>query len=187
MKAVSHVLNEDQKKLVEANIDLVPFAINKYTASAPLEFDDMCSLGYYALCRAAIKYDNTKSYSFSTYAIKCIVHQVHRELQFLNRQSRGGGKETLSLNMPISIEEAEEGDCFIDILRSNNNVEAEAINNVLFGPIWKLCPVSKELLETGKSEREAVGKFGVCHQRINQLKNKEYIIVRNYILEHEIA
>lgn len=186
MEAKSFVLTEEQKKLVEANLDLVPYTINKYLSSSQFDFDDLRSFGYYALCRAAVTFDSTRNRMFSTYAIKCIIRYVQRESIYCNRQCRGGGKVIISLDEPIR-NEFDEEIYLIDNICSKDNVEMEAINNILFEPIWNMCPINREIFKTGVQEKVIGNRRGISKQRINQLKKSEYPAIRKYVIQHKIA
>lgn len=61
------MLSDEQRKLVEDNLNLVYFYIHRY--KLPVDDSD---IGYIALCKAAKTYDESKGAKFSTYAMFCI-------------------------------------------------------------------------------------------------------------------
>lgn len=89
-------MNKD--KLIEDNMKLVYYVINKYYPSY-LGDEDVVQEGMLGLCRAANNYDPSKT-KFSTYAVICIKHQI---LYYLRSRSKHNG--TLSLDYDVKGEE----------------------------------------------------------------------------------
>ena len=165
-------LNEEQRKLVEANVDLVPFTISKYLKSIAMDYDDMVSVGYYGLCRAAQCYDKNLKMKFSTYAVKAIVRSVKREVQSALRKKRGGEFVTISLDMPVVVDDLETDNFDFFIQDYSVDVENTAINKVLCEKLWNMVPIYKEV-DTGMSEKEICERDGVKKTTLNMRKRTE--------------
>lgn len=68
-------LNDEQRKLVEQNHNLIYSAMRKFGIRRQ-DFDDYYGFAAIGLCKAAIDYDKTRSKSFSTYAYLCIQNEI---------------------------------------------------------------------------------------------------------------
>lgn len=70
------MLTEEQRVLVADNAKLVTWCLKKFTRSqwyGVMSRDDLVSEGYVALCRAAVGFDATLGFKFSTYAVRAIM------------------------------------------------------------------------------------------------------------------
>ena len=67
-------LNMEQQKLVEDNLNLVYFIVEKYFYMnyGYIEKDELVAEGFLCLCRCAKFYNKDKGVKFSYYACKCI-------------------------------------------------------------------------------------------------------------------
>ena len=68
-------LNDEQRKLVEQNHNLIYSAMTKCGIRRQ-DFDDYYGFAAIGLCKAAIDYDKTRCISFSTYAYLCIEYEI---------------------------------------------------------------------------------------------------------------
>ena len=180
-----HMTNE-QRKLAEDNIDLVKFAINKYLCSMPFDFEDMVSIGYYGLCRAAIGFNPNKNHTFSTYAIMAIVRTIRREIERSVRLKRGGTAQTISLNQSnwSNMEDEE----LIDFIVDNSvNVEEEAINKALCDIIWDIVPTYRELVSSGMTLTELGKLKGISKSAVSIKKKREFEKAKEYLLRRHIT
>lgn len=71
-------LNKKQKQLVEKSMDLVPIMIRSMTRTAAYvteeEQQELCQIGYLALCRSAVGFEEGRS--FQPYAKTIIRHAI---------------------------------------------------------------------------------------------------------------
>ena len=62
-------LNKKQKQLVEKSMDLVPIMIRSMTRTAAYvteeEQQELCQIGYLALCRSAVGFEEGRSFQSS--------------------------------------------------------------------------------------------------------------------------
>lgn len=76
-------LTADQQKLVEDNIGLAKYIVNKYVRTISKDnnqlFDELIDSAYIALCIGATRYDETKG-EVSTYLYKCVMRIIHRNV-----------------------------------------------------------------------------------------------------------
>jgi len=93
-------LNDAQRRLVEDNVNLVPFCIGKYFPNSPRRYaEDMMSSGYFGLCCAAARFDSGRNMAFCTYAVACIRWRIFNDLRKERRWTRalnGCSEECLS-------------------------------------------------------------------------------------------
>ena len=79
-------MTEEQKKLVEDNHNLIYFMIHKYNLDIE-EYYDIFALSLY---KAAINYDISKGYTFSTYALSAMKGDFLHNIRKGNAQRRSG-------------------------------------------------------------------------------------------------
>ena len=91
-------LNKKQKQLVEKSMDLVPIMIRSMTRTATYvteeEQQELCQIGYLALCRSAVGFEEGRS--FQPYAKTIIRHailicfptRIHKQLTRKRTQTR---------------------------------------------------------------------------------------------------
>lgn len=68
-------LNDEQRKLVEQNHNLIYSAMRKFGVRRQ-DFDDYYGFAAVGLCKAVVGYDESKAKSFSTYAYKCMRTEI---------------------------------------------------------------------------------------------------------------
>lgn len=71
-------LNDDQRRMVEDNINLVHYAIKKNFFGITKSYDDYFQEGCIGLCQAALRFDPDLGYKFSTYALLMIIGTIKR-------------------------------------------------------------------------------------------------------------
>ena len=183
MEFRDYYLTDKQRKLVEENISLVRFAINKYICSTPFEYDDMVSIGYIGLCKAAARFNATKNHTFSTYATKVICRTIWREYKYATRQKRGG------LEVPISLNDAigDNLEC-MDILIDNSvNVEFDAINKAVCADLWNMVPTYVGMENNGMTGKEYAEMLGVSNTTITERRKREFAAARKYLFSKGIV
>ena len=67
---------EKRNNLILNNLKLVHYQYNRKFSSLPIEKEDIISIGILGLIKAADNYKESKGYSFTTYAIKCIDNEI---------------------------------------------------------------------------------------------------------------
>ena len=82
-------LTEEQAQFAADQIPLVHYLIRKWQSSFSgfLEYEEMISVGYEALCRAAGAYDPTRGVPFVYYAARSIRNRLISECEIKNRQT----------------------------------------------------------------------------------------------------
>lgn len=99
-------LTAAQKKMVEQNLRLVPYALHKYVPKQihrTNEWDDLYQIGCIGLMRAAATFDADRGIRFSTYATKCILVSIRMHLRSKSAGKRGGGTQTVSMDKAVHL------------------------------------------------------------------------------------
>lgn len=115
------MMTEDQQKLVESNMNLVYKYVNKYGLSFGHDFDDSVQIASVGLCKAAIKYDESRG-SFSTYAYMCMKREF---LQIHRKNTIEKYNDIMSLDYTYDSEDSEYS--LFDNIQDNTNIEQETI------------------------------------------------------------
>lgn len=98
------------QKLVEDNMNLVYFLINRYYPNF-IQDEDLAQCGMIGLCNAANKFDETRGIEFSTFAASCILNEICKEFR---RRKRHNGVISLEYNLFNDDGELKTlGDCII--------------------------------------------------------------------------
>ena len=159
----------NRNELIEENINLVHFIINRYYPSY-FRDEDIIQTGMYALCRAAVTYDDTKS-KFTTYAGRSICNEINDELS-----KRKKHYTTYSLDYPVFDADGNE-DSFGDFQVGDEDVDWVDTDKFLS----KLTPKEIEiykLRESGFSAMDIAQKFGCSRESIYQKLRKMRAIWR---------
>ncbi|MFC0188444.1 sigma-70 family RNA polymerase sigma factor [Fictibacillus aquaticus] len=167
---------------IKKNHGLIGYTINKIfhdwnnaekvASRANMSMDDLFQIGQIALWKAARKFDESKGFTFATYALKCIRRDILIELRL-----RGN-----TIRVPLSVSFYEqpkfrfvrgdktatvEGETIFELITSEYNLQEEVTEKVTFD----------ELIESLKSlspkEREAVlmQVSGLTFQEIGKRQN----------------
>ena len=82
-------LTEEQAQFAADQIPLVHYLIRKWQSSFSgfLEYEEMLSVGYEALCRAAGAYDPSRGVPFTSYAARSIRNRLISECEIRNKQN----------------------------------------------------------------------------------------------------
>lgn len=74
-------LTAEQCQMVEDNIGLVGYIAGKYAKRTPLDYDELFSICSEALCKAAMSYDPSKGWKFSTIACNTMKIRISNRLR----------------------------------------------------------------------------------------------------------
>lgn len=80
---MNNKLTNEQNNLILQNERLVYYFINQYNFSKnSYIYEDICSAGKLGLVKAAVSFDNSKNFAFSTYASRCIQNEIVAYLKY---------------------------------------------------------------------------------------------------------
>lgn len=91
---------EDRNKLVEENLNLVYFMVDKHFATY-VDRDELIGVGYEGIIKAADKFDKSKNIKFCTFACRCIYNEISRYLNTLNYNCRKANTVAYSIDSKI--------------------------------------------------------------------------------------
>ena len=118
-------LTESQRALVEANLGLISYAMNKLPIYLFDSREDAFQIGTIGLMKAARSYDPNRNILFSTYALTCITNELRMELRHINSWNPPG--RTVSYDAPLP---NADGDTLslLDMIPSNDQPADERIS-----------------------------------------------------------
>jgi RNA polymerase sporulation-specific sigma factor len=166
--------------LIEHNLKLVDITTYKYRFSG-IEYDDLFQIGCIGLINAVNKYDISKGYRFSTYAIRLIENEINKHLQTMKYKKRDDSSNTSLSNVvynnsndkPITLE---------DRLESDVNIEKDFIAKEEVKQAYKIISnmddIDKKILSMhfgigceNKSQRAIAKELGLSGNAINRRVN----------------
>ena len=162
-------MTKEQQKLVEDNHNLIYL----YLKNSNLPVDDYYDLAAIGLCNAALTYDKTSKAKFSTYAYQCIKFEVCKAIKIEMASKRKAHREALSYQMEL---ENNKGDttCLANKLHSSENVENDAVYNVLFDTYYRRQSDQRKKILTmfkqGYSQYEIAEAVKCKRQWVSQVK-----------------
>ena len=168
----------DRQKLIEENIKLVYKVANKYRylCCNTIDFDDLVSLGYIGLVKAADAFDESKNLKFSTLAFVCIRNSILRE--FVGKQYRFNSNNTVSMHNLI-IDDLEAEGVFQDESADKDFERLE--NRLVIESIYKSATdVEKRIIELfldGYSTKEIASRVNYHQVTVSKIIGnlKKYI------------
>lgn len=102
-------MTAEQERLVVDNMALVPYIVSKYfPLCGAFERQDLYSIGYIAMCKAARDFDPERGFKFSTLASKYIRAEILNEIQKTTRECRDYRNSTATIDRPIDTAEGKE-------------------------------------------------------------------------------
>lgn len=154
------------QKLIEDNMNLVYFVVNKYYPTF-IGDEDIIQSGMLGLCRAANTWDESRA-TFSTYAAKCILNHIRIELR-LRKKHYG----VLSLDYKFDSEVSDSND-ILDVV-----IGEEDVDYVDYKSFYdQLSPMDKLIVtyrRQGLTHRQIAEKLNCTRQNVTKhLQKLEY-------------
>ena len=146
-----------RQKLIEDNLKLVYHTVHKYYPAYATD-EDIIQCGMLGLCKAADKWDETKS-KFSTFACMCVINEIRQEFR---RRAKHQG--ILSLDYEVDSEDGEKSS-FGNCIASEDKVEL--IDFTI--DIQRLSKREQEICEfckQGMTFAEIGRKLGISRQAV---------------------
>ncbi|MCE5316631.1 MAG: sigma-70 family RNA polymerase sigma factor [Parachlamydia sp.] len=170
-------LTDEQRALVEKNINLAHFAANKYFRRFQFEYEDLLSICYYGLIKAAQYFDVSKGFKFSTYAMKMMFGYIQKEAYPRKPQIK-----TLYLEDLLFHDADGKHMDWEQIFSDNASIENEILENVLLEQLAhnELVYLDSRLIkllqcliaDPHQSQHELAEKMGVSQPHVCRLRNK---------------
>ena len=140
------MMTEDQKKLVESNMNLAYDYVHKYGLSFGHDFDDSVQIASLGLCNAALTFDDSKGYTFSTYAYRCMSNEFLNIARAKKAKRRDGSK--ISFDEEVRSSFGEYVGTYSEIIPSKLDVENEIVTKeTLRWAINRMRGTSKKVIQ----------------------------------------
>lgn len=126
---MSMKLSSEKERLVLDNQSLVHYLVQKLGVTPiSLEYEDIVSIGTIGLVKAAITFDSSKNFSFSTYASRCINNEIFMYYRKANQYAKD-----ISIDEPIRDDgESKEFTLGDTIEHSESNFVEKIVNREAF-------------------------------------------------------
>lgn len=159
-------LTAEQCQMAEDNIGLAYGTAWKMVTKSPLEFDDILSICFLGLIKAVQKFDPSKGFAFSTYAVSTMRWMAFKEANPRKPQIKASYFEDLF--------SAEYESSWENMIADDTSLEDDITDSILIGQIrekinhMKMSPKSKEVLQiyfdNPDLTQEEVAKIAGCTQ-----------------------
>lgn len=165
------MLDEQQKKIVAENHNLIYYALSKYRLN-PEEYYDILAIG---LCKAAIAFDPERS-KFATYAMKVMYNELRQYQRMENSEKRKANKNTLSLNYRMNDPKNECHICeFGELLTDGREPFMDVVHMYLPDILTKKELLVCRLSYDGYDQTQIGEKLGVTQSYVSRLLKKARI------------
>lgn len=165
-------MTKEQDELVEENIRLVTYTIEKYHPYAKGD-EDMFQIGCIGLIRAAKAFDTSRSVKFSTLAVSSIRGEICKEYRDRYMDKRKANEFSQSLDEIVYENNASEIRK-IDLLSDIAQTEEVAINNAL------IHEVNQKMYKLKENQRIAIRMYyleGLSQPKIGEITKRGQVNV----------
>lgn len=150
-------MTEEATKLVEENHNLIYSYLHKMRLDIN-EYYDLAAIG---LCKAAINFDKSKGYKFSTFAYRCMSNEVVMQIRKENRRI-----------VPLLILDNDE-DLLYSFLASEICIEDEILATTRFEAIIRNLSPNKQkiifLIASGMTQQEVADELHVSQPCVSRV------------------
>lgn len=191
---IDKFMTEKQKQLVTDNYNLVHYVLKRYKNQIGENYDDYEQVSAISLCIAAMKFDESKGVSFSTFAVPYIdgyIKKYRMENMFPIKFSRGAfyrgeAEKTsfISLNQPSS--DVDGSPEIGDLISSTQTLEDDVLLEIDFWTILQKKLTDKELdtlklFIDGYSQREISEMKHCSHSLVSRRIIKARKVISDYM------
>lgn len=174
---MSKTLNDDQRKLVEDNHNLIYSFLNSRRLSLD-SVEDWYGTAAIGLCKAALTYDASHGAKFATLAYICMDNEVRQVL----RKNRKEVNTIISLDDCI---DSADGCTFADIIPDNRDFYYPIyLNDAVDIATRKLNDRDKQIISLivndGLTHSEIAKKFNICQPTVSRVYGKFLKEIRSY-------
>lgn len=186
--------NEAKNKIIEHNIRLVLYEVNKKFSQINYDKKELVCIGIFGLIKAVETYKIEKHNQFSTYASKCIDNEI---LIFFRKLRKEINID--SLEKPIEVNNDEyNGQTLKDIITGNEDIADYYIEKemqmFIEKQIQELPPIERRIIilyfglyNNRRYNQEELGKmFGYSRSNVSIIIKKVIDKIRNELIEQNI-
>lgn len=161
-----------QEKLVVDNMALVPYLVNKhFPYQTQFEREDLYSIGYIAMCKAAQDFNPERGWKYVTLAGKYVRSAILNEIQKSTRDCRDVRKTIVTFDQPIKSKCGENGDTLGSLLPSVDDAETLTDAKLLIEWMDKRLGEDARIIRlhiAGYSQSEIAAQFGLTQSGISR-------------------
>lgn len=172
-----HAIKEENKHLVEDNLQLVPYTLAHYFGTEISNDEDFLSIGNIGLCKAAATYNPAQRAQFSTYACVCIANEIKNYFTYWNNPSRSNKMRVVSLNEK-AFDDEDDLEIIDTVYDESFDVENDVIDRLVCEELKEYTPMNWEMLEGGYSVSEYAKKLRKSRDYTLSKLNRELRIAR---------
>lgn len=162
-------LNDEQRKLIEDNYSLI-WHLHEEHFTKFTDFDTYMDLGRMAICKAALKWDESKG-AFGTYFCWVLRTEISQYYAKWHRLKEKMNRNAESLDTPLPGYEPEDDITIGTTLMSSDNVEDQVLTKVHFWNEFNKLPDKHKkvmiMLSQGLTQRDVANEFGKSHQWVS--------------------
>ncbi len=164
-------MTESQQKFVELNHNLIYSFLQKYH----LPVEEWYGWAAIGLCKAAMTFKDDVS-SFSTYAYRCMFTAVFQEKRKETQAGTIPDHQIFYYQSGFDTENDGETISFLETMPSNDDVEGDALANVIFENFNNtLKPRDRlifEMFRNGYKQKEIGNAVGCSQSQVSRVKKK---------------
>lgn len=174
---MSQTLNDKQQKLVEDNHNLIFKFLQSHNLSLDAT-DDWYGTAAIGLCKAAMRYDESRGAKFSTLAYVC----MENEVRMVMRTNRKCVSDTVSIDEML---DNAEGLDFHEIIPDEDNFEEKLyLNDAVERAMRGMSDVQKQVItlvvDNGYTQAEAASIVGLSRSYVSKIYTTFIDRVRKY-------
>ncbi len=165
-------MTKEQKELCEKNHNLIYLLIHRYNLDMN-EYYDLLAIG---LCKAAITYDETKGFTFSSYAIHVMYNEIKNLYKKLNCKKVIPINKILRYDCMATTADEDEDEYSMDICDNKINIEDEVISCIhLEEVISHFSPIERKIFDIyikddTITQKEIAMRLGCSRQLVSKIK-----------------
>lgn len=166
-------LNEEQRKLTEENMALVPFTIKRYLGQKHMFNDDLLSIGYIGLCKAAYSYLPDKGVTFASYAVRLILNELKMDWRCRKVSKRLLDETHDSLDRVVRNDPEGEATLKYFVVDERASTEREALENVFLTRVEEIAPNLCRRIFEGASCNQIAEELGITPNSVSKITTRE--------------
>lgn len=166
-------LNDEQRKLAEENMALVPFTIKRYLGAKHVFNDDLRSIGYIGLCKAAKHYLPDKGITFASYAVRLILNELKMDWRYRKVSKRLLDETHDSLDRVVYSDPEEGITLKYFVVDERADTEKEVFENELLVRVKEIAPNLYRRVFEDASCKQLAEELGITPNSASRLVSRE--------------
>ncbi|AGK99029.1 sigma-70 family RNA polymerase sigma factor [Clostridium pasteurianum] len=161
----------------------------KFQLSYRYDFDDILQICHVGLIKAAQKFDETKGYKFSTYALSLMygytLNIILRD-KFYPSAERNGSLNSHVLSLDVNVNNSDDKEVtYKDAIMDKQELDTEFTGILVRTALGKLSGKHKEIIKLkyfqGKTQMQIAKLFGTSQTTIGRFEKEALTKLRRYV------